>query len=158
VPGKFVSINEQTIGFKGKHGLALRISYKREGDGYQCDALYERGYTFSFYFRHGDAPPAPKSVRDLDLSPTARRVIYLMMQLPNMWTRVYMDNLFNSRKLYTAAYEVGCLCQGVTRTYGRGIPDQCIQRTETDVNKANRLRGKTIAAITISALIFFVCH
>jgi hypothetical protein len=114
VPGKFVSINEQTIGFKGKHGLALRISYKREGDGYQCDALCERGYTFSFYFRHGDAPPAPESVRDLDLSPTARRVIYLMMQLPNMWTRVYMDNLFNSRKLYTAAYKVGCLCQGVT--------------------------------------------
>jgi hypothetical protein len=58
-----------------------------------------------------------------------------------------MDNLFNSRKLYTAAYQVGCLSQGVTRTYGRGIPDQCIQRTETDVNKANRLRGKTIAAV-----------
>jgi hypothetical protein len=71
VPGKFVSINEQTIGFKGKHGLALRISYKREGDGYQCGALCERGYTFSFYFRHGDAPPAPKSIRHLDLSPTA---------------------------------------------------------------------------------------
>jgi hypothetical protein len=62
-----------------------------------------------------------------------------MQQLPNMWTRVYIDNLFNSRKLYTAAYQIGCLCQGVTRTYGRGIPDQCIQRTETDVNKANRL-------------------
>jgi hypothetical protein len=34
VPGKFVSIDEQTIGFKGKHGLTLRISYKREGEGY----------------------------------------------------------------------------------------------------------------------------
>jgi hypothetical protein len=46
-----------------------------------------------------------------------------------------------------AAYQIGCLCQGVTRTYGRGIPDQCIQRTETDINKANHLRGKTIAAV-----------
>jgi len=28
VTGQFVAIDEQTIGFKGKHGLALRISYK----------------------------------------------------------------------------------------------------------------------------------
>lgn len=41
VTGKFVSIDEQTIGFKGKHILALCISYKREGNGYQCDALCE---------------------------------------------------------------------------------------------------------------------
>jgi hypothetical protein len=106
VPGKFASIDEQTIGFKG-NCLALRISNKRKGDGYQSDTICERGYTFSFYFCHGNAPPAPKSVREyLDLLPTARRVIYLMQQLPNIWTRVYMDNIFNSQKLYTAAYEI----------------------------------------------------
>ena len=32
-PGKWMAIDEQTIGFKGAHGLALQISYKREGDG-----------------------------------------------------------------------------------------------------------------------------
>ena len=53
--GRWVAIDEQTIGFKGKHGMKLRISYKREGDGFQCDALCDNGYTFSFYFRHGDA-------------------------------------------------------------------------------------------------------
>jgi hypothetical protein len=39
IPGKWVAIDEQTIGFKGKLGMKLRISYKCEGDGFQCDAL-----------------------------------------------------------------------------------------------------------------------
>ncbi|KAL7502757.1 hypothetical protein ACHAXN_000661 [Cyclotella atomus] len=62
--GWYVAIDEQTIGFKGKHGLALQITYKREGVSYQCDALCEARYTYSFYFRHGDAPPAPDSMKD----------------------------------------------------------------------------------------------
>ena len=89
IPGKWVSIDEQTIAFKGQHGLALRITYKREGGGYQCDAVCEDGYTFSFYFRRGDAPELPE-MKELDLSPTARQVIWLMMQLPDKWTRVYI--------------------------------------------------------------------
>ena len=47
VPGIFVAIDEQTIGFQGASSMKLRISYKREGDGYQCDALSEDGYIFS---------------------------------------------------------------------------------------------------------------
>ena len=147
VTGLSVSIDEMTIGFKGKHGLALRITYKREGDGYQCDAVCEDGYTFSFWFRHGDAPDAPENVKHLGLSPTARRVIYLICQLPNLWTHVYMDNLFNSRKLYTAAYLNGALCQGVCRNHGRGVPLEVVQKVEADPNKANLLRGKTLAAV-----------
>ncbi len=56
IPGKWVAIDEQTIGFKERSGMKLRISYKREGDGFQCDALCDEGYTFAFFFRHGDAP------------------------------------------------------------------------------------------------------
>ena len=33
LPGKFVAIDEQTIGFQGASGLKLRISYKREARG-----------------------------------------------------------------------------------------------------------------------------
>ena len=90
-----MAIEEQTIGFKGKYGLSLCITYKREGNGYQYDALCEDGYTFSFYFRHGDAPNVTEELKHLNLSPTARRVIYLLMnKLPNMWTNCFMDNLF----------------------------------------------------------------
>ena len=147
VTGKFVAIDEQTIGFKGKHGLSLRITYKREGDGYQCDALCEDGYTFSFYFRHGDAPDVPDELKHLNLSPTARRVVYLLMKLPNMWTNCFMDNLFNSRKLYTAAYIVGQLCQGVTRTNGRGICDEVVMTAEVDPKKAEARRGESKCAV-----------
>jgi hypothetical protein len=78
VMGKWIFIDEQTIGFKGRHGLSLQISYKREGDGYQCDAVCEEGYTLSYYFRHGDAPEVPKNLKHFDLSPTACRVIYFL--------------------------------------------------------------------------------
>ena len=39
IPGKWVSIDEQTLGFQGRSGIKLRISYKKEGDGFQCDAV-----------------------------------------------------------------------------------------------------------------------
>jgi hypothetical protein len=45
-----VSIDEQTIGFQGKHKDKRRITYKRAGDGFQNDALCQDGYTYQFYF------------------------------------------------------------------------------------------------------------
>eukprot|EP00984_Skeletonema_dohrnii_P025939 scaffold15185_cov72-Skeletonema_dohrnii-CCMP3373.AAC.1 len=146
--GKWVSIDEQTIGFKGRSGMKLRISYKREGDGFQCDALCEDGYTFSFYFRHGDAPDVGH--KDLALSPTARRVVWLVQRLSNDWTNVFMDNLFNSRKLFTALFREKSKGHGVTRTNGRGVCAEVIQPVEKDVKKADRLRGTTKAARLIN--------
>jgi hypothetical protein len=106
IPGKWLSIDEQTLGFQGRCGLKLRIYYKKKGDGFQCDAVCDDGYTFAFYFRHGDPPPLPNEFKEKlpDLSPTAMRVVWLALQLPNMWSRIYMDNLFNSQKLFTALY------------------------------------------------------
>jgi hypothetical protein len=34
IQGKWLSINEQTLGFKGWSGIKLRISYKNKGDGF----------------------------------------------------------------------------------------------------------------------------
>ena len=144
--GKMVSIDEQTLGFKGRHGLKLRISYKREGDGFQCDAVCDEGYTFSFYFRHGDAPQLPDSYKHHDLSPTARRVIWLARRLPNNWTAIFMDNLFNSRKLYSALYQAKALGHGVCRSSGRGTCEQVHQAEEKNKAKAEQLRGTTKAA------------
>jgi hypothetical protein len=77
VPGKWVAIDEQTIGFKGHSGMKLRISYKREGDGFQCDAICDEGYTYWFFFRHGDAPKVGPEYNHLDLSDTANHIIWL---------------------------------------------------------------------------------
>ena len=71
VPGKWVAIDEQTIGFQGASGMKLRIFYKREGDGFQCDAVCDGGYTYSFYIRHGPPPNVGEQYKHLELSPTA---------------------------------------------------------------------------------------
>ena len=146
VPGKWLAIDEQTLGFQGASGMKLRISYKREGDGFQCDAICDAGYTFSFWFRHGPPPELDPKFKHLDLAPLAKRVVYLAERLPNKWTRVYMDNLFNSKKLYTALYMAECLAHGVARTSGRGIPPSIIQREEKNKVAAEKLRGTTMAA------------
>ena len=43
-----ISVDEQTIGFQGKHSDKLCITYKAEIDGFQCDALCESGLTWTF--------------------------------------------------------------------------------------------------------------
>ena len=150
VTGMWVSIDEQTLGFKGRHGMKLRISYKREGDGFQCDAVCDSGYTFSFCFRYGDAPTLPQKFKYLDLSPTARRVVWLALRLSNDWTSIFMDNLFNSRKLFTALYLGKCLAHGVARVSGRGLCAHVVQKEETNKKRAELLRGTTRAARLIN--------
>ena len=146
IPGRWVAIDEQTIGFQGASGMKLRISYKCEGDGFQCDAICDRGYTFSFWFRHGPPPDLGPEFKDLELSPTAQRVIWLAKRLPNKWTRVFMDNLYNSVKLFQGLYRVEALAHGVARTNGRGLPPSIIQREDTNKSNAEKLRGTTKAA------------
>jgi hypothetical protein len=48
--GKWVSIDKQPIGFKGACELELCISDKSEGGDYQCDAICEELYNYSFFF------------------------------------------------------------------------------------------------------------
>ena len=37
--GKYISIDEQTIEFQGKHTDKIRVTYKNAGDGFQTDAF-----------------------------------------------------------------------------------------------------------------------
>ena len=62
--GEWISVDEQTIGFQGRHPDKLRITYKNEGDGFQCDAISDMGYTYSFYFRNQPPPPINTSKQD----------------------------------------------------------------------------------------------
>ena len=42
--GVSISIDEMTMQFQGCHKDKKRITYKAEGDGFQCDALADKGY------------------------------------------------------------------------------------------------------------------
>ena len=110
--------------------MKQRITYKKEGDGFQCDAICDRGYTFAFCFRNGPQPVISSTYSDLKLPPTAIRVVWLVEQLPNKWKMVYMDNHFNSYKLFAALYCASTLAHGVVRTSGRGFPSSIQQNEE----------------------------
>ena len=94
--GVNISIDEQTIGCQGRHPDILRINYKAEGDGFQCDALCCDGYTYTFYFRN---QPPPKVFTDMKMSPLHARVHALLEQLPLQHYKCAMDNLYISAKL-----------------------------------------------------------
>ena len=129
----------------------MRITYKREGDGFQCDAICDNGYTFSFWFRHGNPPKVGSEFDHLNLSPTAKRIVYLAQRLPNNWTRLYMDNLFNSVKLYSALYLTKTLAHGVCRTNHRGLAQSIIQQEKKNPREADAAWGTTKAARLINS-------
>ena len=54
--GRDISGDEQMLGFQGRHADKLHITYKAEGDSFQCDAICDTGYTWMFYFRNQPAP------------------------------------------------------------------------------------------------------
>ncbi len=63
-----------------------------------------------------------------------------------MWSIIYIDNLFNSRKLFTALYLAKALAHGVVRTTVRGLPPSVRQLKEKNVKEAQKVRGCTAAA------------
>jgi len=60
--------------------------------------------------------------------------------------RIFMDNLFNSQKLFSALYLAQALAHSVARTNGRGIPPSIIQQEEKNLRLAESLRGMTKVA------------
>jgi Transposase IS4/SAP domain len=145
--GEVFSIDEQTIGFQGNHkDNKLRITYKAEGDGFQCDALCEGGYTLSFYFRN---EPAPAKYLSVGMSPLHSRVMALFDCLKDKYHRCGMDNLYMSAKFARNSFNHPnkVLIAGVTRKGMRGLP-QCVMQEEAK-NRSDQLkvRGTVKAAI-----------
>ena len=135
-------MNEQTIGFQGRHADKLRITFKKIGDGFMCDAICECGYTYSFIFRNDKVPDIIH-----DLSNTSKRVLHLIQEVPNDWINVYMDNLFNSVKLCEAAWIEKAKVHGVVRKSGRGIPTEVTQIEVKAKRKQAEVRGTVKVAI-----------
>ena len=51
-----LSIDEQTIGFQGRHKDQLRIMFKDAGDGFQDDDVCNCRYTYIFIYHNDDIP------------------------------------------------------------------------------------------------------
>ena len=110
-----------TLGFQGRHKDKRRITYKISGDGFQCGALCENGFTYQLYFCNHLAPP--KYIK-MKLSPLHSRVMALFDSLQDKNHVCGMDHLYNSakfcRKSYTHYKRV--MVHGVARKGMRGIP------------------------------------
>ena len=55
--GVVFSADEQTQGLQGNHANTKRITYKAEGDGFQCNALCQDGWTHQEHFWNEPAHP-----------------------------------------------------------------------------------------------------
>ena len=140
------SIDEMTMGFKGKHVDKRRITYKAEGDGFQGDALCQDGFTYQVYMRNH---PAPKEYLRLGLSPLHARVMALFDSVKDSHHQCAMDNLYNSAAFCKAAvnHKRKVLCHGVTRKGARGIPPSVVQEEVKDRKKQIDVRGTVKAAL-----------
>lgn len=76
--GRDLAGDEQTVAMQGQHGDKLRITFKKAGDGFMCDAICDDGYTFSFYFRN---MPSPKKYIDKGWAPLHARMFCMFDSL-----------------------------------------------------------------------------
>ena len=71
-----LSVDDQTIGFKGRHMDKMIISYQNEGGGLHSDALFEQGYTYSFFLSNVGVP---KEYMLVGISPFHAHVFFLLL-------------------------------------------------------------------------------
>jgi len=140
--GRLISIDEQTIGFKGHHADKMSIRYKKEGDGFQCDTICYDGFTYSFFMRN---MPAPKKYLDKGLSPLYARCLFLLDQLKDEHHVCGVDNLYTSGRFFCEAFtgENKVLCHGVARKSGRGGSKMCNSRRAKEKTQRGQMRGTT---------------
>jgi len=145
--GMHCSVDEQTIGFQGRHGNKMRITFEKVGDGFQADVICDSGFTYCVYFQN--VPPPDKYI-NAGMSPIHSRVLWLFDHLEDKFHRVWMDNLCLSASFARASFNhpKKVMIAGVTRKGGRGLP-VCILQDEEKKTKAEeeKVRGTVKAAV-----------
>jgi hypothetical protein len=151
-PGPDLAIDEQTIGFQGRHADKRRITYKAEDDGFRCDALCNEGYTFSFYFRN---QPSPKTYLQQGLLPLYSRVMLLFDSLRSRFHRLTFNNLYLSAKFCRAGWNHPnkVMIAGVTGKGGQGLPPPVLQEEEQNKAKQVLVRGTVKVAVWVYPLL-----
>ena len=146
--GETIAIDEQTVGFQGRHSDKLRISYKAEGDGFQCDVICQEGYTYQVYFRN---EPPPAEYISKGVSPLHARCLWLFDSLKELYHRCFADNLYLSAKFAKAClnHQKKVLIAGVTRKSGRGLPQHVLQEEAKNKTAQMAVRGTVKAAVLV---------
>ena len=128
--GRDISGDEQTLGFQGRNADKLHITYKAEGDGFQCDAICDTGYTWTFFFRN---QPAPQKWRCVGYSPLNSRILGMFNLLENKHHNCWFDNLYLSAKFAKASYKHDnkVHISGPMQKSGRGLPKCVVQEEKT---------------------------
>ena len=145
-----ISVDEQDIGFQGRHRDKQRVTFKKVGDGFLVDALCADGYTYTFFFRN---QRAPQSWIEKGLSPLHSRVMSLFQQLPENVNnyKCGMDNLFMSAKFAKIAMNDSgrkVMIHDVCRQ-NRGIPKSIMQEKVTTKQDVLKNKGTVKAAILV---------
>jgi len=91
--GVAFAVDKMTMGFKGQYRDKRQITYKKEGDGFQCDALCQDGHTCKVYMRND---PTPKKYLRLELSPLYSQTMALFDSVDDCFHHCRMGNLYNS--------------------------------------------------------------
>ena len=109
-----------SMGCKGRHPDILCINYKKEGGGFQCDALGSDGYSYTFFFRN---QPAPQSYLDQYLCPLHANVMALLDQVVSKNHTIGMDNIYISAKfvIFGWRHPDSFMFHGVAREKGKGV-------------------------------------
>ena len=144
--GPSISADEQTIAFKGRCSMKMRIKFKKAGDGFMCDAVCDSGFTFQVYFRN---EPPPQKYVDLGLSPLHARVLALCDALEDTYHRLWMDNLYLSALFAKACYQHDkkILIAGVTRPALRGLPVTVVTKEPKEPKKRIQEKNRVKAAV-----------
>ena len=122
-----ISGDEQTIGFQGKHTDKLHITYKAEGDGFQCDALCKSGFTWTFYFHN---QLAPTKYLQQGYAPLHSCILGMFDQLDEKHHNYWFDNLYPSAKFCRATFTHRNVVwiAGPTRRVGMCFPNVFFKR------------------------------
>eukprot|EP00959_Pyramimonas_sp_CCMP1952_P415432 8704856-Pyramimonas_sp.AAC.1 len=139
------SLDEQTIGFSGRCALKIRIKCKAEGDGFQCDAYCEEGYTFTWLWRMEEYPPFYEGC-----SPLHTRCLMILSKVHHPNSVCFVDNLYTSKAFFMAALTKlpnPVLMAGVCRTGNRGFPKKIEQASVTAVRDLEMAKGTVKVAV-----------
>ena len=120
--------------------------YKAEGDGFQCDAICDSGFTWTFYFRN---QKAPREWTSMGFSPLHARILQMFDQFETKFHNCWFDNLYLSAKFVRAAYvhEQKIQISGPTQKSGRGLPSCVLQEEKKTPNEIHAVRGTVKAAV-----------